>query len=85
MSPLPIAFPASIAGVVEVMMGITHARRSGSMVFSLVTRKLLARPRPYELHTSPTFNAGCMLSATGVEKCASCPHLMWAAHDGRGL
>jgi hypothetical protein len=58
-------------------MGVTHAWRCRSMVFALVTRELLARPRPCGLHTPPAFNTGvhatypwceqvCMLSIFNV-------------------
>jgi hypothetical protein len=50
--------PASVAEILEVMMGVAHARHSGSMVFSSVTHMLLLCPRPCGLHTPPTFNAG---------------------------
>lgn len=41
----------SVVGIVEVMMGATHAWRRESMVFASVTRELLAQPRPCRLHT----------------------------------
>lgn len=57
---------ATVAGIVEVMMGFANVWSNGSMVFALVTHGLLARPRPCELHMLPAFNARRMSSATGV-------------------
>jgi hypothetical protein len=37
---------ACVAGIVEIIMGVAHARHSGSMVFASVTCGLLTCPRP---------------------------------------
>lgn len=60
--------PTSVAGIVEVMMGVIHARHSGSMVFTSITHELLACPDIVDytcrLHWCeqasilPVFNAG---------------------------
>ena len=68
----------STTGIVEVMMGVTHAQRSGSMVFVSVTCELLARPKPYGLHTLHAFNTRYTLPAPDVDRCKSCPYLMQA-------
>jgi hypothetical protein len=60
-------------------MGVTHVRRTGSMVFASVTCGLLAHPRPCGLHTLLAFNMGHTLPATGVDRCASCLYLMRVA------
>jgi hypothetical protein len=79
LSPPPIFSPGDVVGTTRVMMGVTHARRSGSMVFALVTCGLFVRPRPCILHMSSAFNMGCMLPALSVDRCTSCPYLMRVA------
>lgn len=68
----------SVAGTVEVMMGVAHVRHRESMVFASITFGLLARPRPCRLHTPPVFNVGCTPPVTGAYMHASCLYLIRA-------
>jgi hypothetical protein len=75
-SLLPVSLVGVLVGTTKVMMEVTHAQCSESVVFASVTRGLLMCPRPCRLYTPPSFNAGCASPITGVNRWAYCPYLM---------